>query len=88
MNAAPSVIVSRTRCTAGRTCIGCRPRPVGELFGGAGQVEQMGPFDLVELQGAGDGFEDVLGDTFDVAAFELGVVLDADPGEHRHFFTA
>ena len=88
MNAAPSVIVSSTRCTAGRTCSGVVRAPGGELLGGADQVEQVGAFDVVELQGAGDGFEDVLGDAADVAAFELRVVLDADPGEHRHLLAA
>ena len=29
------------------------PRPVRELFGGAGQIEQMGAFDVVELQERG-----------------------------------
>ena len=48
----------------------------------------MGAFDVVELQGTGDGFEDVFGDAADVAALELRVVLDADPGEHRHLFAA
>ena len=41
----------------------------------------MGPFGVVELQGAGDRVEDGGGDAGDRAAFELGVVLDADPGE-------
>ena len=41
----------------------------------------MGPFGVVELQGAGDRVEDRGGDAADRAAFELGVVLDADPGE-------
>ena len=48
----------------------------------------MGTFGLVELQGAGDAFEDVVGDAVGVAAFEPGVVLDADPGEHRYFLAA
>ena len=44
----------------------------------------MGPFGVVELQGAGDRIEDGGGDAADGAAFELGVVLDADPGERGH----
>ena len=31
----------------------------GALLGSADEVEEMGPFDLVELQGAGDGVKDV-----------------------------
>ena len=48
----------------------------------------MGAFGLVELQGPDDAFEHVLGDAVGVAALEAGVVLDADPGEHRHLFAA
>ena len=55
---------------------------------GADEVEQVGAFGLVELQGAGDAFEDVVGHAVGVAAFEPRVVLDADPGEHRHFLAA
>ena len=55
---------------------------------GADEVEQVGAFCLVEVQGAGDAFEHVVGDTVGVAALEAGVVLDADPGEHRHFLAA
>ena len=48
----------------------------------------MGAFGFVELQGAGDAFEHVVGDTVGVAALESRVVLDADPGEHRDLFAA
>ncbi len=61
-----------------------RASPVG----GADQVEQVGPFGLVELQGPGDAFEDVFGRTVGVSAFEAGVVLDADAGQHGHLFSA
>ena len=54
----------------------------------ADQVEQVGTFRLVELQGAGDAFEDVVGHAVCVAALEPRVVLDADPGEHRDFLAA
>ena len=54
--------------------------------GGADEVEQVGAFGFVELQGAGDAFEHVVGDALGVAALESGVVLDADPGEHRNLF--
>ena len=49
--------------------------------GGVGEVEQVGPFGVVELQGPGDGVQNGGGDAGDRAAFELGVVLDTDPGE-------
>ena len=41
----------------------------------------MDPFGVVELQGACDGIEDGGRRAGERAAFELGVVLDADPGE-------
>ena len=82
-------MVSRTRCTLGRTCCGVgRARRGGSLLGGPDEVEEVGPFDLVELQGTGDGVEDVLGDAADVAALEPDVVLGADPGEQRHLLAA
>ena len=42
----------------------------------------MGALGLVELQGVGERFQNGLGGTTKVAAFELGVVLDAHPGKH------
>ena len=47
----------------------------------------MGPFGFVELQRPHDAFEHVFGDAAGVAALEAGVVLDADPGQHRDLFT-
>ena len=41
----------------------------------------MGTLGVVELQGPGQRVEDALGDPGEVAALELGVVLDADPGQ-------
>jgi hypothetical protein len=41
------------------------------------------PFGLVELQGAGEGIQDAVGDTPEVAALQAGVVLDTDPGQRR-----
>jgi hypothetical protein len=55
---------------------------------GAHEVEEVDSFGFVELQGADDSFEHVLGDTGGVAAFEAGVVLDADAGEHRDLFAS
>ena len=53
----------------------------GCAVGGPGEVGEVCSFGVVELQGAGDGVEDLLGCAVDGAAFELGVVLDAEPGE-------
>ena len=47
----------------------------------SGEVEQVGPFGVVELQGAGEGVEHAGRDAGEGAAFELGVVLDAHPGQ-------
>ena len=41
----------------------------------------MGPFGVVELQGPGDRVEHLGRDPGQGAAFQLGVVLDADPGQ-------
>lgn len=66
------------------------PPPAGTLpragervgaFLGLGQMEQVGPLGVVELQGPGDGREYGGGDTGEAAAFQLGVVLDADAGQ-------
>ena len=61
---------------------------VGCGVGGAGQVVQVCVFGLVEVQGAGDGVENAVGDAGEVAALQTGVVVGADAGEHRHFFAA
>jgi hypothetical protein len=53
-----------------------------------GEVEEVGSFGLVELQGASDGFEDAVGDPGEVPAFEPGVVVDADAREHGDFFAS
>ena len=45
-------------------------------------------FGLVELQGAGDGVKHAVGDSGEVAAFQLGVVVGADSGEYGDFFAA
>jgi hypothetical protein len=42
-------------------------------------MEQVTPFGVVELEGAGDGVEDRRRSAGDRAAFELGVVLDVTP---------
>ena len=45
----------------------------------------MFSFGVVELQGAGDRVEDLFGRAVDRATFDLGVVLDAQPGERGDF---
>jgi len=52
------------------------------------EIEEVGPFGLVELQGARYSFEDVLGDAAGVAPFETRVVLDADGRQHRDLLAA
>src|SRR6185437_13270906 len=42
----------------------------------------------VEVEGAGDAVEHLVGDAADVAAFEPGVVLDRDAGQLRHLVPA
>jgi hypothetical protein len=58
------------------------------LVGGADEVEHVGAFCVIELQGSGDAFEHLLRRPGRVAALQAGVVLDADPREHRHLFAA
>jgi hypothetical protein len=66
---------------------GCRSSlpGAGSGVGGAGEVEEVGSFGLVELQCAGHGLEDGLGDAGEVSAFELGVVVGAHAGEQGDF---
>jgi hypothetical protein len=46
-----------------------------------GQVEQMRPLGVVELEGAGDGVQDTSRDPGQGASLQLGVILDAHPGQ-------
>ena len=77
LHAGPDLLLARSAAAGGRGVVG-----------GAGEVEQVGAFGFVELQGAGDGFEDAVGDTGEVAALEPGVVVDAHPGEHGDLFAS
>jgi hypothetical protein len=45
-------------------------------------------FGLVELERAGDGVQDGVGGAPEIAAFQTGVVLDADPGEEGDLLAA
>ena len=58
-----------------------RPARGRDAVGGAGEVEQVGAFGLVELQRPGQRVEHAGGGAGDLAALEPGVVLDAQPGE-------
>ena len=78
------------RCTLGRTRCGRERRRRAGAVGpdGAGEVEQVRAFGLVEPQAAGERIEHAFGDAAQVAAFHLGVVVDADAGEHRGLLAA
>jgi hypothetical protein len=52
------------------------------------EIEQVPAFGLVQLQRAGERFEDGVGDTGRVAPFQPRVVVDADPGQQRDFLPA
>lgn len=53
-----------------------------------GQVEQVGAFGLVELEHRGHRVEDGIGGAAEIAAFEPGVVVHADPGEQCDLLAA
>jgi hypothetical protein len=53
-----------------------------------GEVEQVRPFGVVQLERPRERVEDRGGHPRDRAAFELGVVLDAHPGEQGDFTAA
>ena len=55
----------------------------GDPVGRAREIEQVDAFCLIELQSGREGVQHRGGGSGDRAALELGVVLDADPGEHR-----
>ncbi len=55
---------------------------------GAGEVDQVGLFGLVELQCAGDGVHDAVGGVGECAAFQADVVVDAEPGQGGDLFAA
>jgi hypothetical protein len=69
------------RATLGRICAagGLRRRVAGSAAGQIGQMGQVRLFGLVEVQGSGEGVEDAVGGAGEVVAFELNLVLDADP---------
>src|SRR5690242_6927409 len=62
--------------------------PGGAGVGGAGEIEQVQPLGLVELERAGDGLQHGVGDAGQVALFQARVVVGADTGEHGDFLAA
>ena len=55
---------------------------------GAGEVEQVGSFGVVELERPGECLEHAFGDAVDVSALEARVVGDADAGQDGDLLTA
>ena len=55
----------------------------GDAIGGAGEVEQVVAFGLVELQRPGERFQDAGRGAGDLAPLEAGVVLDAQTCQGR-----
>jgi hypothetical protein len=55
---------------------------------GAGEVEEVRAFCLVQTQRIRERVEDGFGGAAEVSAFEPVVVLDAEPGERRDLFAA
>ena len=64
------------------------PHQRAAAVGGLGQVEQVGPLGVVELEGMGDGVQHTGRDPGQGASLELGVVLDAHPGQGGDFAAA
>jgi hypothetical protein len=67
-------------------CPGFAGPPAGSHYrassvGGLGEVEQVGSFGLVELEGSSDRVEDGGGGAGEGTTFQFGVVLDAHAGE-------
>jgi hypothetical protein len=56
--------------------------------GGAGEVEEVGAFGVVELEPPGERFEHAVGDAADVPALQALVIVDADAGQRCDLFTA
>jgi hypothetical protein len=79
--------VTASRCwTLGRIrCVRGRRRGAGPCAVRA-RPEEVGAFDLVELERSRERVEDAIGDTGGIAALEPRVVVDADPGEERDLF--
>ena len=59
----------------GLAAAACAASGAAGCAGGPEQVDQVGAFGLVELEGVGDAVDDAFGDPGGVAAFEPDVVL-------------
>ena len=57
-------------------------------LGGAGEVEEVGAFGVVELERSGQCLQHALGGAAHVSAFKAGVVLDAHAGQDGDLFAA
>ena len=55
-------------------------------MGGAGQVEEVRALGVFESERSRKGFKHALRDAAEVAAFQPGVVLDADTGQDSDLF--
>ena len=90
--AGPPVIASRTHCQRRPRRPGSAPAAGAEhragAVGGLREVEQVGPFGVVELQCPGDRVQHGRADAGEGAALELGVVLDAHAGQGRDLAAA
>jgi hypothetical protein len=90
MNAGLPAMASKNALHAGADTSGSGP-PAGARragIGGAGEIEQVGPLGVVELQGAAERVEHALRDPGEVPAFEAGVVVDAHSGQQGEFLPA
>src|SRR6185312_15418016 len=84
-----AVMPSRMRCTTGRSC--CFAVAWRRVFGvvlAACARSCRWACSASSSCSAGDGVEHAVGDTGQVPAFELGVVVGADAGEDGDFFAA
>jgi hypothetical protein len=59
----------------------------GRGGGSSGQIKEVGSLGVVEVKHFGHRAEDGVGHSGEVAAFQSGVVVDADSGQQRHFLT-
>ena len=83
-NAGIAVIESSSRWMLGRTAWAGGLRGRRGVFGadgGPGQVEQVRPLGLIQLQRADQRVQHRLRDAAQIAPLQPGVVLDADPGQ-------
>ena len=79
---AAASIWSRRRCTTGRIRVPGRTRaPRCQRARGAGEIEEVRAFGLIELERPPQRFEHELGDAADMAALQTPVVVDTDAGE-------